>query len=282
MTQEHLQDALGMIDDDLLIHVDNLRQTRDQDPSAAHMIQFRKKMIRREFLKWGSLAAGICVLISVGLLWRTGSTTADSALSGEHQYSNQQNAGSILDDKVDFPEEYIEHMSRESETIQDNNEHKADPETAPETNPESVPAASWPTPPALVLLYGTDPFHANTGSYSWSQKGEDGLVYCVAAEALHPLECQQLLTPLETTQPFLQLSFEAAPGEPTEITAQCWSDKNWGDMTAEITSSLCRKVDISTRSLQNGPKEPYIILSMPAILRHLNNLRQNNSVRSKS
>ena len=85
MTQEQLQDALGMIDDDLIESVDKLRQEREAsshsspnydfipdsirtltDPSNTSngtFQGFRKKLVRREIVKWGSLAASVCLLV---------------------------------------------------------------------------------------------------------------------------------------------------------------------------------------------------------------------------
>ena len=81
MTHEQLQDALGMIDDDLIESVDKLRQERESSTMSDRIFHsFRKKIIQREIIKWGSLAASICLLVGVGFLWTVGgSKTAEEA-----------------------------------------------------------------------------------------------------------------------------------------------------------------------------------------------------------
>ena len=115
MTQENLQDALGMIDDDMIASVDTLRQKRDAESAEEDALRQKRdtessekdalpqpkhgsknsavtflKMHRR-ILRWGSLAASMCVLVGVAWIWTmSNGRSADSATSENAFYSNGQ------------------------------------------------------------------------------------------------------------------------------------------------------------------------------------------------
>lgn len=232
MTQEQLQDALGMIDDDLIESVDKLRQERDshamshQLSSLQAFSSFRKKIIRREIFKWGSLAASICLLIGVGFLWTVGgNTTADYAPGADNQYSKQEDAEDILMEDIHM--EAIQEAKPETipETI---------PETTSPTKPETAPESLSSPPDLYIVTESGESILAMTGTYSWRWTGNDGQTYGVEACSFHPLQSQEYLSLIQTTGSSLQLDFDTAThGVPYHISVQCWSDIYWDKIDME-------------------------------------------------
>ncbi len=213
MTQEQFQDALGMIDDDLIESVDKLRQERDfhsisEQPSSLQVFSsFRKKILRREVIKWGSLAASLCLLVGIGFLWSVGgNSTAD--LAGE-----ADNLFSMMEDAEDI------HM----EAVQE-----AKPETTSPTKPETSSATLSSPPNLYILTKEGDSIRAMTGTYSWRWTDSNGQIHGVDADSPHPLQAQKYLPIIETTEPSLQLQFDISThGEPYDRRIQCWSDEYW-------------------------------------------------------
>lgn len=218
MTQEQIQDALGMIDDDLIESVDKLRQKRDShsvlkevDFSQQDFLFFRKKIIRREIAKWGTLAASVCLLIGVGFLWTVGGNkTADLAGEADSLFSNQENASPM--------EEYP--LYNEHSVISDS--------TSPETN-----GMVYPSPPQLFLATEEGLIPAMTGTYSWRCPGSDGTTMFVEADSYHPLQSQKFLPVIETRESFIQLQFDSSYVPPYDMSIQCWSDVHWDDIRAK-------------------------------------------------
>jgi len=218
MTQDQFQDALGMIDDDLIEAVDHLRQQRDSshilssdDPlQSSRKRESSHKSLRRKIIRWGSLAAGICLLIGVRFLWFVGGkTTAESAPGLDHYYSKQDNAEAVIEDSKNGSSENISDTSLE---------------IFPET---SLPAVSSP-PELFVLTAEGTSIQALSGTYSWRWADENGQLHVIKADALHPLESQEFLSLVETAGSSIQLQFDTSThGVPYHISAQCWSDSYW-------------------------------------------------------
>ena len=51
-------------------------------------------------------------------------------------------------------------------------------------------------PPVLTVICGEESVEALTGSFEWATPQKDGTIALVIADALHPLETKDLLTPL--------------------------------------------------------------------------------------
>ena len=51
-------------------------------------------------------------------------------------------------------------------------------------------------PPALTVICGEESVEALTGSFAWAVPQKDGTITHVIADALHPLDTKELLTPL--------------------------------------------------------------------------------------
>ena len=51
-------------------------------------------------------------------------------------------------------------------------------------------------PPVLTVLCGEESVEALTGSFAWAVPQKDGTIAHVVADALHPLDTKELLTPL--------------------------------------------------------------------------------------
>lgn len=218
MTQEQLQDALGMIDDDLIESVDNLRQKRDthsisdQSSSLQTFSSFRKGIRRREIIKWGSLAASICFLMGVGFLWSVGGkSTADLAGEAENLFSKNEN---VEDIHIDL--------------VQD-----AKPETSPST---------YPIYPSLTLHNAEGSFEADHHQVYWKFNDKDGNAMWGTSESIHPLDREDRLIRVDTSLPALQLQFHDVSNEPNSIIIHYWAESCWGDPAAEF----------QTRSLENG------------------------------
>ena len=228
MTQEQLQDALGMINDDLIESVDKLRQQRDRshamDSSNNNILQgFRKKIIRREVLKWGSLAASICLLVGVGFLWKVGgNTTADLANEADIHYSKQENAEAILEDKKNG-----------TQSPSSDKPFEVSPETSTTTSPETAPASISSPPDLYIVTEEADFVRAMRGTYSWHWPTEEGTMM-IEADSYHPLQSQKFLTLLETAGASVQLQFDTSiHGEPYAVSVQCWSDEYWDQISVD-------------------------------------------------
>lgn len=242
MTQEHLQDALGMIDDDMIAAVDQKRLQRDLTSDSLNnnvvFSSFRKKVMRREILKWGSLAASLFLFIGVGFLWRSGGhPAADSQDPGENQYSHQENAvqDSIFEEILDLIPEQKNECDVEQEMIIQNNSGTEQPETtpgaSPETDPETAPTA-FPLP-TLLLVNETDFLQAFSGTCYWSQTNSDGTTYHIESKALHPLDPKAQIPQLTTSEPSLQLQFISAPDHSPTIEIRYWDESCLGDTSAK-------------------------------------------------
>ena len=110
--------------------------------------------------------------------------------------------------------------------------HAADePEqlNAPGSNGASKPTSK--EPPALKVLDSTCiAIEANIGTYSWTYDNGDGTQTGICADSSHPLEWQEFLIPMTTSDDNVELYFDV---EPQEFTIRCWSDAYWGQVDAK-------------------------------------------------
>ena len=99
----------------------------------------------------------------------------------------------------------------------------AQPE-APEPLPEST------APPDLTIIAGEERCTALRGGWSWTiREGEDQYSSTISDSA-HPLDCQEMTPQLTAAESQALLSF---PLEPDALTAQCWPESSWGDVSAQ-------------------------------------------------
>lgn len=86
--------------------------------------------------------------------------------------------------------------------------------------------AALTSPPELTVVSGDQEVTALLGGYTWDYciGGDQWQGVCV--DCAHPLQCQDLMTPLTTTEGTVRLEFAE---EPLEFTVRCWSDSCWGD-----------------------------------------------------
>ena len=104
-----------------------------------------------------------------------------------------------------------------------------DPVDAPGSNEASKPTSE--EPPALKILDSTNNgIEANKGTYTWSYDNGDGTQSGVCADSSHPLEWQEFLIPMTTSDDEVEFHFDV---EPQEFTIRCWSDTYWGQMDAK-------------------------------------------------
>lgn len=96
---------------------------------------------------------------------------------------------------------------------------------------EPEPPAPLTEPPILCVISGSSSADALQGGYSWTIYQEDGTAEATIADSAHPLDCQELLTCLETTEPTARLEFQVPPTEIEDI--HCWSDAEFGNSAAE-------------------------------------------------
>lgn len=85
-------------------------------------------------------------------------------------------------------------------------------------------------PPTLRVASGETAETALLGSYSWERVGEDGVAETVIADGAHPLDCQELLSPLETEESTATLHFAEEPD--AILSVCCWRDAHWGEIGA--------------------------------------------------
>ena len=94
--------------------------------------------------------------------------------------------------------------------------------------------ASKPTskePPALKVLESSCiAIEANIGTYSWMYDNGDGTWTGVEADSSHPLEWQEFLVPMTTSDDTVELYFDV---QPQEVSIRCWSDAYWGKIDSE-------------------------------------------------
>ncbi len=86
-------------------------------------------------------------------------------------------------------------------------------------------------PPVLSVVSDETVMDALLGSYSWQKRNADGTSVSVEADSAHPLDCQDLLSPLETTDISAALDFTKEPD--AILSVRCWSDEHWSDLDAE-------------------------------------------------
>ena len=99
----------------------------------------------------------------------------------------------------------------------------AQPE-APEPLPEST------APPDLTVIAGEERCTALRGGWSWTiREGEDQYSSTISDSA-HPLDCQEMTPQLTAAESQALLSF---PLESDALTAQCWPESSWGDVSAQ-------------------------------------------------
>ena len=221
MTQEQLQDALGMIDDDLIESVDKLRQERESSTMSDRIFHsFRKKIIQREIIKWGSVAASICLLVGVGFLWTVGgSKTAEDAANIDNHYSKQDH----LEDTYIEADQNIKPESAVPTT------------TGPETSPqETLPSGVTIPYPTLSVSNKDMSFDADFHQIYWFFTDTEGMTMWVTSESIHPLDCEYRLVRLNTSLPFLNLQFKNAPSDPEHITVRYWDQSCLGNHSAEF------------------------------------------------
>lgn len=108
-------------------------------------------------------------------------------------------------------------------------EDEPDPVNAPGSNGASKPTSM--EPPALKILDSSGmAIEANIGTYSWIYDNGDGTQTGICADSSHPLEWQEFLIPLSTSDPEVEFYFDV---EPQEFTIRCWSDTYWGQTDAK-------------------------------------------------
>ena len=100
---------------------------------------------------------------------------------------------------------------------------------APGSNGASKPTST--EPPELKILDSTClGIVANKGTYSWMSDNGDGTWKGVEADSSHPLEWQEFLVPMITSDDMVELYFDV---QPQEVSIRCWSDANWGKVNAK-------------------------------------------------
>lgn len=103
-----------------------------------------------------------------------------------------------------------------------------------QTNPPGSVGTSKPAskePPVLKILDSTCiGIEANKGTYTWTYDNGDGTQTGVCADSSHPLEWQEFLIPMTTSDNTVELYFDV---QPQEISVWCWSDEYWGKVEAQ-------------------------------------------------
>lgn len=81
-------------------------------------------------------------------------------------------------------------------------------------------------PPVLTVVSDSTALGALTGTYTWQSPNADGTYTGVASDSAHPLDCRELLSPLDTPSGTAALRFTVEPDE--IVSAVRWSDADWG------------------------------------------------------
>lgn len=85
-------------------------------------------------------------------------------------------------------------------------------------------------PPALAVVSGDTSLGALLGSYQWQRKGDGDSFENILSDSPHPLDCGELLSPLDTGEQTAVLRFAEAPDE--ILNARCWSEADLGSPDA--------------------------------------------------
>ena len=108
-------------------------------------------------------------------------------------------------------------------------DEKPEKVNAPGSNGASKPTSK--EPPELKILDSTCiGIVANKGTYSWTYDNGDGTQTGVCADSSHPLQWQEFLVPMTTSDDTVELYFDVSP---QEVSVRCWSDACWGKADAE-------------------------------------------------
>ena len=116
---------------------------------------------------------------------------------------------------------------------------------APGSNGASKPTSK--EPPELKILDSTClGIVANKGTYSWMSDNGDGTWKGVEADSSHPLEWQEFLVPMTTSDDTVELYFDVPP---QEMSVRCWSDAYWGKVDAKEENAMLNQ---NTLKLKDG------------------------------
>ena len=100
---------------------------------------------------------------------------------------------------------------------------------APGSNGASKPTSKEPS--ELKVLDSTCiGIVANKGTYTWTYDNGDGIQTGVCADSSYPLEWQEFLVPMTTSDDTVELHFDV---QPQEISVRCWSEEYWGMVEAK-------------------------------------------------
>lgn len=101
-------------------------------------------------------------------------------------------------------------------------------------------------PPELRLTWIDGEAPTVGGSYDWNVKTGLNANRSTIACGAHPLDCQHLLTPIETGHGSFTLEFDV---EPDAITAaEYWSDEHWGDSSVPGKAASIQDGDLVLKS----------------------------------
>lgn len=100
-------------------------------------------------------------------------------------------------------------------------------------------------PPVLDVVSDATCCSVWPGSYSWQCQNIDGTTTGGVADAPHPLDCEDQLPVLETTETTAVIRFKQ---DPDELTVCCWSDACWGDTAAVSEEVSVRRNEMALKS----------------------------------
>ena len=92
-------------------------------------------------------------------------------------------------------------------------------------------------PPALAVVSGDTSLGALLGSYQWQRKADGDSFENILSDSPHPLDCGELLSPLDTGEQTAVLRFAEAPDE--ILNARCWSEADLGSPDAVGQPVVC-------------------------------------------
>ena len=105
-------------------------------------------------------------------------------------------------------------------------------------------ASRLSSPPEGTLYHPNGSTPLVKGGFSWCTTAEDGTVSALMADALHPLQFGDQLTPVALRGDYVKLDFDILPDK---ITVRCWSDT---DIDAD---SIPEGVTVATEGLTFEP-----------------------------
>lgn len=113
------------------------------------------------------------------------------------------------------------------------------------TEPSAAGKATvFTSPPELKLIFDGGSAPVNLGTHTWNYDKGDGTWSGICSDHAHPLDCEELVDPINLPNTQAKLTFV---DDPDSISIQCWPDTLWGANTAESETVTAEGFDLQMK-----------------------------------